>query len=325
VNYFENLPKDYQHAITQRKIDQQSNSITYYQDSVAKENSHNINDLLENYASWLAQLVRQEEKNGYCSQLHQAEITLHNAIQSKIFSYYPQLTKEYAITISNRAITRNVMIQLIQTNNEKEFALCACSNPTALNAHSLLLDEGTPIHLIAHKGLNNLLEIAIKNNAHLNRCDKYDRSSLFYAIINQHLQTAQNLITHKASTQLKDYIKNTILHYAVCQTKTNNDVHTQKEIIKLCLNADKLLINQQNNAGNTPLHIALLGDIDYELLNILFTNDFINFNIKNRDNQTVLSILDTKTECQEKADLKKLIDSIVKRKQGCNCGEKFSL
>ncbi len=325
VHYFENLPKDYQRAITQRKIDQQSNSITCYQDPVSKENSHSINNLLENNASWLQKLIKEEEINGYCSQLHQAEITLHNALQSNIFSRYSQSIKKYALTISDRAIARNVMIQLIQTNNEKEFSLCACNNPTALNAHSPLLNKGTPTHLIAYKGLNNFLEIAIKNNAHLNRCDKYDRSPLFYAIINQHLQTAQNLITHKASTQLKDYINNTILHYAVCQTKTNNDVYTQKEIIKLCLNADKLLINQQNNTGNTPLHIALLGDIDYELLNILFTNDFINFDLKNRNELIVLSILDTKAECQEKANIKKLIDNIMKHKQSCNCNKKSIL
>jgi len=333
IHYFEDLPKYLSSPIIKQYIKKQSEKKTKKEQKnntkYLKQGSQqptNINDLLKNNAVLLKELVRlSTNKDKYCHKLNDAENTLLQALQTNVFNYYPSSTCEYAVTIINNVIARDAIIKSIQNNNIKDFIQWTTSNPTALNIHSPVLNDGTPVHLIIQRITQNdyseFLEIAIKHNANFNRLDRYGRTPLFYAVINKNVAVAQQLIKNGASTWLEDHTQNTLMHYAVCQNKQGNDLNKQKEVINFCLKNTQML-NVQNNFGNTPVHLALLGDIDQELLEILFSN-IINFSLKNKNNKTLQLILQQKPLCEKSIRLTRLIDTTLQQKTQCSCTEKF--
>jgi len=340
INHFEDLPQPLTKSIIEQYIRQFNNETVEKNSSYNKpqkpdyriaqtgpQRPTNINDVLKDDALLIKELIRRSaNKNKHSKRLYQAEETLLQAFHSNIFKYYSAKTREDALTIINNIIARDAIIESIQNNNIRDFTKWTTSNPAALNIHSPLLNDGTPVHLIvhriAHNDYNTLLEITIKHNANLNRLDKYGRTPLFYAIINKNVAIAQQLIKNGASTRLKDHTKNTLMHYAVCQNIQDNNLNKQKEIINFCLKNTQEL-NAKNNFGNTPVHLALLGNIHQELLEILFLNVSINFSLKNKQGETLQSILKKKPEGQNHERITQLIDATLEQKTKCSCTEKF--
>ena len=334
IKYFEDLPdklrmpiiKQYQNQLKKKTIEQNS---SYNKPRILQRDPQptNINDVLKNDALLINELTRHStKKNKHSKKLYQAEETLLQAFESNIFKHYSPKTRENALTIRNNVIARDDMIQLIHNNNIKDFLIWTRYNPTALNIHSPVLNDGTLVHFIVHhtapNDCNAFLDVALQHKPNLNRLDKYGRTPLFYAIINKNVAIAQQLIKNGASTRLKDHTKNTLMHYAVCQNIQDNNLNKQKEIINFCLKNTQEL-NAKNNFGNTPVHLALLGNIHQELLEILFSNVSLNFSLKNKKGETLQSILKEKPACQNRERITQLIDATLEQKRKCSCTEKF--
>lgn len=103
--------------------------------------------------------------------------------------------------------------------------------------------------IAAQNGNIKVINYLISKKLNLNIVDKYGVSALGYAIGNEQIKTAQQLIDKGISldTACSEEQKNIL----VCAIEVNS-----KELVQLIADKNKKLIQMQDSAGNTPLHIA---------------------------------------------------------------------
>lgn len=143
-----------------------------------------------------------------------------------------------------KMINTDMLIEQIQNG---EFAKIKNN----LDQHLKFKDKNktTLLMIAAQNGNFKVLEYLLSKKINLQATDIYGVSALGYAIGNEQIKTAQLLIDKGISldTACSEEQKNIL----VCAIEVNS-----KELVQLIADKNKKLIQMQDSAGNTPLHIA---------------------------------------------------------------------
>jgi len=146
-------------------------------------------------------------------------------------------------------------------NQMAQFLLSKNANP------NLVSSECGPLHEAVIKHNLPLVELLLDKKANINLPAEGGKTSLHYAILEQHFDMMDFLIRRGADIKIKNISGATALHFVVM----NGDR----------ANVEKFLscgINEKNNNGKTPLHIAAeKGNID--AIKVLLNNNAVT-NIK---------------------------------------------
>lgn len=128
--------------------------------------------------------------------------------------------------------------------------------------------------------------------------DNQGNTALHVAAYRGHLAVVEVLIGASPSlTSLSNYYGDTFLHMAVAGFRAPGfrRVDKQIELIKKLVCGDIVnmqdIINVRNNNGRTALHIAVSGNIQSSLVEVLMTVPSIDLNIRDDDGMTPLYIL----------------------------------
>ena len=202
-------------------------------------------------------------------------------------------------------------VNLVDTDGET--ALHLASSGDNLDIVKLLLDKGakvnqadnignTPLNIAATNSNNlEIIRILLEKGAEVNQVDNNGDIPLANACDrkNEKVDIVQLLLSKGGNIQFINEKNNkTLLHYATQKRFFN--------IVKLLLEKGaQILINHQDELGNTPLHIACKnGDEDIALLLLKYN---ANATIQNKAGKTPLNVCKTNQLCID------LITNIVKR------------
>ncbi|MCL5097493.1 MAG: ankyrin repeat domain-containing protein [Candidatus Omnitrophica bacterium] len=142
-------------------------------------------------------------------------------------------------------------------DNSGNTPLCkAAANGYQAVAQSLIekgadVNAGIPLAAAASNGHVDMIELLLKHGAEVNLKDKFDRTPLFPAVVDNQLSAAEFLLNHKAEINLKDSNSRTPLGYAI--EKSNPMVNLMAKLL-LEHGADP---NLKINNAQTPLGIAI--------------------------------------------------------------------
>ncbi len=109
-------------------------------------------------------------------------------------------------------------------------------------------DGDYPIHVAAQRGNRAIVQVLLKNSAKINSLNSKGMTPLYAAIMHGRVQTAELLIKHKATFSPNDLLHDVASHGI-----------EYKGIINLLLRNGAKLDSRDKN-GNTPLHIAVIGN-----------------------------------------------------------------
>ncbi|KAL5327871.1 hypothetical protein ACEPPN_005577 [Leptodophora sp. 'Broadleaf-Isolate-01'] len=124
----------------------------------------------------------------------------------------------------------------------------------------------TPLHIAAQKGHDRIVRVLIQRNVDCNEKDSDGRTPLIYAVIEDHQAVVCSLLAHGARINEVDCEQRSALHWAV--------LYRRERVLKILLEhysekERELDINGYNNAGWTPLHMAIERDFESGVLMLL--------------------------------------------------------
>jgi ankyrin repeat protein len=166
------------------------------------------------------------------------------------------------------------------------------------NGAKISSHQFNPLLLAARNGRYECVSVLLDSGADINCVDQTGRTPLHLAAWFGHNEIAKLLLSKGASFEQIDNFGRAPLHLAAWF----GNIMTLKTILE----KSKTVINLQNKAGNTPLHLACLNN-HKEVVSTLL-NAGANSKIKNAIGQTALSIAE--------ADDKPEIFEILQQKEG---------
>ncbi|PHT57202.1 hypothetical protein CQW23_05688 [Capsicum baccatum] len=160
------------------------------------------------------------------------------------------------------------------------------------------IQGATPLHAAAGKGQVEVVKHLIKSFDIVNSTDNQGNTALHIAASRGQLAVVEALIV--ASTSLV-YLRNnageTFLHVAItgfqtpCFRRLDHQIQLMKQLVCGKFFNIEEIINAENKDGRTALHLAVIGNIHSELVELLMTVRSVNVNTRDKDGMTPLDIL----------------------------------
>ncbi|KAI7742123.1 hypothetical protein M8C21_026443 [Ambrosia artemisiifolia] len=158
------------------------------------------------------------------------------------------------------------------------------------------------VHALARGGNLNLLKEVVKYLVStyeiINSIDKQGNTPLHVAACRGHISVVDFLVkASPSSVHTKNNAGETFLHAAITgfQTPTFRRLDRQIVLMKqlICSKSFNIeeIINTTNNEGRTPLHLAIHGNIDSDLVELIMSVRYINVNKRDNYGMTPLDLL----------------------------------
>lgn len=156
----------------------------------------------------------------------------------------------------------------------------------------------TILHTASGRGQVEVAEYILGSYDIISLTDNQGNGPLNVAAYRGHLPVVKVLILKSpSSTLVTNNCGDTFLHMAVAGFRTPGFrmVDRQIELMKHLLTSEALnlqdIINARNNDGRTALHIAVTGNIKYEVVELLMNAPFVDLNIRDAEGLTPLDLL----------------------------------
>ncbi|XP_058092297.1 protein ACCELERATED CELL DEATH 6-like isoform X2 [Magnolia sinica] len=173
--------------------------------------------------------------------------------------------------------------------------------------------EATPLHYAASQGNLKMVRELLQSDASVAyKVDKDGRLPIHMAASNGHPSVIQELVFHHLySSELLDAKGRNVLHLAIEREKPN--------IVRYILKSLELqeLINEPENNGNTPLHLAIIKR-NLSIMCLLLNDERVDIRAMNNDCLTALDVAESDTELSTK--LRKILICTALRKVGAPWG-----
>lgn len=154
----------------------------------------------------------------------------------------------------------------------------------------------TILHAAASKGQVEVVKYLTESFDIGNSTDHQGNTALNIAALKGQLTTVQALIAASpSSVSIRNAAGETFLHMAISgfQTPGFRRLDRQMELMKQLVHGNALedIINAKNNDGRTALHMAIIGNVHSELIELLMTVRSIDVNGRDEDGMTALDLL----------------------------------
>lgn len=160
------------------------------------------------------------------------------------------------------------------------------------------IQGATLLHTAAGKGQVEVVKYLLESSDIINSIDNQGNTALHVAASRGQLAVVEALIV--ASPSLV-YSRNnggeTFLHVAISGFQTpyfsrlDHQINLMKQLVCGKISNVEEIVNAENNDGRTALHLAVIGNIHSELVELLMTVCSINVNTRDKDGMTPLDIL----------------------------------
>lgn len=158
--------------------------------------------------------------------------------------------------------------------------------------------RSTVLHAAAGRGQAEVVEDLVAAFDIITSTDSQGNTALHVAAYRGHLAVVERLITSSpSSVTITNNVGDTFLHTAVAGFRTSGfrRLDRQIELMKqlLCGNIVnmEMVVNIRNNDGRTALHMAVIGNIHSNLVELLMNVPSIDLNIRDVDGMTPLDVL----------------------------------
>ncbi|XP_027924246.1 ankyrin repeat domain-containing protein 50-like [Vigna unguiculata] len=159
-------------------------------------------------------------------------------------------------------------------------------------------DGSTVLHAAAGRGQVEVVKYLISSFDMINSTDHQGNTSLHVAASRGQLATAETLVSaFPTLISLRNNSGETFLHKAVSgfQSHAFRRLDKQVDLLRNMLSGKNFhvgdIINDKSNDGRTALHMAIIGNIHSDLVQLLMTAPSINVNISDVDGMTPLDYL----------------------------------
>uniref|UniRef100_A0A2P2MYP8 Ankyrin repeat-containing protein n=1 Tax=Rhizophora mucronata TaxID=61149 RepID=A0A2P2MYP8_RHIMU len=209
----------------------------------------------------------------------------------------------------------------------------------------------TILHAAAGRGQVNVVNYLIESFDIVGSMDYLGNTALHVAAYWGYLAVAEILIHASPSlTSVVDNYGGTFLHLAVTGFRTSGfrRIDKQIELMKQLVNGTIVniqdIINIKNNDGRTALHVAIIENIQSNLVELLMTVSSINLNIRDVDGMTPLDLLKQRprsasseilikqlisaggiSNCQDNAARSAIFSHLKGQDIGCSPGTSFRI
>ncbi|XP_008792216.1 serine/threonine-protein phosphatase 6 regulatory ankyrin repeat subunit C-like [Phoenix dactylifera] len=156
----------------------------------------------------------------------------------------------------------------------------------------------TILHAAAGRGQVEVVKDLVASYDIINSRDNQGNTALHVAAFRGHLSVVEALITASpSSSTLTNNAGDTFLHMAVAGFRTpgfrrlDRQMELMKKLVCGTIVNMQEIINVRNNDGRTALHMAVIGNMHSNLVELLMTVQSINLNIRDTDCLTPLDLL----------------------------------
>ncbi|XP_055827449.1 uncharacterized protein LOC129895721 [Solanum dulcamara] len=160
------------------------------------------------------------------------------------------------------------------------------------------IQGATLLHTAAGKGQVEVVKYLLKSSDIINSIDNQGNTALHVAASRGQLAVVEVLIVASPSLiYSKNNAGETFLHVAISGFQTpyfrrlDHQIDLMKQLVCGKISNIEEIINAENNDGRTALHLAVIGNIHSELVELLMTVCSINVNTRDKDGMTPLDIL----------------------------------
>ncbi|KAH0704201.1 hypothetical protein KY285_018479 [Solanum tuberosum] len=160
------------------------------------------------------------------------------------------------------------------------------------------IQGATLLHTAAGKGQVEVVKYLLKSSDIIDSIDNQGNTALHVAACRGQLAVVEALIV---ASRLLIHSKNnageTFLHVAISGFQTpyfrrlDHQIDLMKQLVCGKNSNVEEIVNAENNDGRTALHLAVIGNIHSELVELLMTVRYINVNTRDKDGMTPLDIL----------------------------------
>lgn len=160
------------------------------------------------------------------------------------------------------------------------------------------IQGATILHAAAGRGQVEVVKYLIESFDMINSTDNNGNTALHAAAFRGQLSVVEALLLASPSAiHSKNNAGETFLHVAVtgfqtpCFRRLDHQVELMKQLVcGKTFNIERV-INEKTNEGRTALHLAIIGNIHSDLVELLMTARCINVNIRDMEGMTPLDIL----------------------------------
>ncbi|CAA2986295.1 ankyrin-1-like [Olea europaea subsp. europaea] len=160
------------------------------------------------------------------------------------------------------------------------------------------IQGATLLHAAAARGQVELVKDLIASSDIISSVDNQGNTALHVAAHRGQLAVVEALIlASPSSINCRNNAGETFLHAVVAGFQTpgfrrmDHQIELMKQLVRGKIFNIEEIVNSQNNDGRTALHLAIIGNVHSELVELLMTVRGINVNIRDRDGTTPLDIL----------------------------------
>lgn len=156
----------------------------------------------------------------------------------------------------------------------------------------------TLLHSASGRGQVQVVKSLLEKYDLINSRDNQGNTALHVAAYRGYLAVVEVLISvSPSSTTLRNNYGDTFLHMAVAGFRTpsfrrlDRQMELMKQLIRGKIVEIEDIINIRNNDGRTALHLAVIENIQTDVVELLMTAFSINLNIRDADGNTLLDLL----------------------------------
>uniref|UniRef100_A0A0D9WET0 Uncharacterized protein n=1 Tax=Leersia perrieri TaxID=77586 RepID=A0A0D9WET0_9ORYZ len=172
--------------------------------------------------------------------------------------------------------------------------LQGCSDATAFRD----AQGSTILHAAAARGQIEVVKDIVASFDIVNSIDEQGNTALHIAAFRGHLPVVKALITASPSLMsATNEVGDTFLHMALTGFRTpgfrrlDRQMELMKQLIGGAIMNLSSIINMQNEDGRTVLHLAVIGNLHSNLVELLMTAPSIDLNVRDNDGMTPLDLL----------------------------------